>query len=200
MSIDYKYTQDWTTLEVPTWSKTLVPLFSGKETHAIELGAFEGRSTVWLMENVLTHPKSTIDCVDLWNGGNDPRYVKLVDWNGGEANFKHNTEPFGDKVRSFKESTFDYMKHRTEPADLIYVDAGHMASECLIDAVQSHLLLKPGGVIIFDDYLWSRLESNPVTPKPAIDAFITCFCLEYELIAMGYQVILQKKVVQYNHR
>jgi predicted O-methyltransferase YrrM len=195
--MEYKYTQDWTTVEIPTWEKVLIPLFKDRETHAIELGAFEGRSTVWMLENLLTHPKSTIDCVDTWEGGiNDDRYNKIIDWNGGKTNFLHNIEPFKDRVRVHQETTFTYLKKRTELADLIYVDAGHFASDCLIDSVQAHIILKPGGVIIFDDYLWTRLESNPITPKPAIDAFINCFCRDYELLALGYQVILRKNMVK----
>lgn len=191
--MEYKFSYDWFSKNIPVWSALLEPVFKDVEAHAIELGSFEGRSTVWLLENILTHAKSTIDCVDTWQGGvKDDRFEKEIDWKQGELNFIHNTENFKEKITVHKEITFDYMKKRVEPVDLIYVDAGHFASDCLIDMVQSHLLLKKNGILIVDDYLWTKLESNPYTPKPAIDAFINCFSPNYELLALGYQVILKK--------
>ena len=63
--------------------------------------------------------------------------------------------------------------------DVVYVDGSHEATDVLTDAVMSFHLLRVGGLIIFDDYLWSM---NPVgqqdafgMPKPAIDAFINIF-------------------------
>ena len=36
--------------------------------------------------------------------------------------------------------------------DLIYIDASHYAPDVLSDAVLAFKLLKPGGILIFDDY------------------------------------------------
>ena len=38
-------------------------------------------------------------------------------------------------------------------ADLIYIDGSHLAKDVLSDAILSWKLLKPSGVMIFDDYL-----------------------------------------------
>jgi len=190
------YTYDWFSGNIPTWSRVLIPQFHDIETHAIELGVFEGKASTWLLENVLTHKKSTLDCVDTWQGGvNDDRFDREIDWVGGERRFYENIEPWKSKVRVHKESTFEYMKHRVNPADLIYVDAGHLMSDTIIDCVQSHLLLKPSGILILDDFLWTGIESNPLTPKGAIDAFMACFSREYDLASIGYQVILKKKAL-----
>jgi hypothetical protein len=63
--------------------------------------------------------------------------------------------------------------------DLIYIDGSHQAPDVLTDAVMSFQLLRVGGVMIFDDYLWSmdKPGSQDVLkmPKPAIDAFINIF-------------------------
>ena len=73
---------------------------------------------------------------------------------------------------------------RTSPAgeapfDLIYIDGSHTAADVLIDAVLAFQLLRVGGVMIFDDYLWSMepaLSVDPLNmPKPAIDAFAAIF-------------------------
>jgi hypothetical protein len=46
----------------------------------------------------------------------------------------------------------------------------------LLDAVLAFQLLRVGGLIIFDDYLWEHDPTTPPDhyelPKPAIDAFV----------------------------
>ena len=39
--------------------------------------------------------------------------------------------------------------------DFIYIDGDHTNEGVFIDSVLSFPLLKNGGIIIFDDYLWS---------------------------------------------
>ena len=59
---------------------------------------------------------------------------------------------------------------------MVYVDGGHGAPDVLADAVLAFRLLRVGGLMIFDDYLWGRDPERPDdilrTPKPAIDAFL----------------------------
>lgn len=186
-SIVAEFTQDWFTRNTNLWTEVLSPL-KDKPIKAVELGSYEGQSAVWLAQNVLVHPKSTLDCVDNWNGGGE---LEDHDWPAIYKRFLNNTKPF-KQIKHHKTTTTDYLKKRSEPADLIYIDAGHFANSCLIDAVLSHLILKPGGILIFDDYLIGGLLHTPLTPKTAIDAFTECFAQEYEWLVYGYQVILRK--------
>jgi predicted O-methyltransferase YrrM len=193
MNTKYKFNKDfdWFSNHIQIWEKVLIPIFKDKPINVIELGSFEGRSATWLLDNILTHPKASIDCVD----NNTPDIVNdtlKIDWKEIHNNLIYNLGLHINKARLHELSTTQYLKERNEPSDLIYVDAGHLAFEALTDAVLSNLLLKRGGIIIFDDYLWTQLESNPRTPKPAIDAFIECFAQLYKPISFNYQVILQK--------
>lgn len=193
--MEYKFTQDWFSRHIAVWNSVLLPL-KGMELNVLELGSFEGRSTVWLLENILINPKSRITCVDTWDGGTDLQELG-INWKEIEDNFKYNTKPFKDRVDISKESTENFLKKKLsmgDKYDIIYVDASHFAPNTLVDGVLSHLLLKTGGIIIFDDYLWNNLISFPQTPKPAIDAFMDCFAQQYELLFIGYQVILKKVV------
>ncbi len=197
--MEYKLTPeyDWFSANIPIWERVLVPYFKDKPINAIELGSFEGRASSWLLDNVLTHKESTIDCVDLW-----PEESKMLlagkavkmPWKEIRANCEYNLSLHGEKARIHEEDSATYLKYRTKKTDLIYIDAGHKTHEVLVDVVLAHLLLRPGGIIIFDDYLWAQLESHPDTAKPAIDAFIECFARMYQLRSIGYQVILQKNV------
>ena len=47
------FTQDWFTYNTPLWSRLLAPLV-GRPIRALEVGVFEGRSAVWLLDHVLT--------------------------------------------------------------------------------------------------------------------------------------------------
>lgn len=189
------YSVDWFTKNIPIWEVALAGL-KDKPVRALELGTFEGRSAVWLLENILTHENSEIVCVDSWKQNigftDDPN--RRVDWEQVRLNFARNIEPFISRADIVDSSTTDYLQaHPHEQFDLIYVDASHTAADALTDSVLSHLILKPGGIIIFDDYLWGGLNHAPNVPKGAIDAFMECFAEEYEMVSVGYQVILKKK-------
>ena len=91
-----------------------------------------------------------------------------------------------------------------------------MAANVLADAVLSWPLLKNSGLLIFDDYLMSTIKPGPerlpgslpkdiktripflrleLTPKVAVDAFITANRNNLEVIYRGYQIILKKSNV-----
>ncbi|GAB1658086.1 hypothetical protein Mh1955_12220 [Mannheimia haemolytica] len=44
--------------------------------------------------------------------------------------------------------------------DYIYIDGSHEAPDVLFDALLAHRLVRKGGVISFDDYLWSPDETG----------------------------------------
>jgi hypothetical protein len=80
----------------------------------------------------------------------------------------------------------------------ISIDASHQAPDVLGDAVLGFELLKPGGVMAFDDYIWSPMRpgtENPLLlPKAAIDAFTTLFSQKIRIIPNLplYQLYIQK--------
>ncbi|MCA9333854.1 class I SAM-dependent methyltransferase [Candidatus Saccharibacteria bacterium] len=168
--------------------------FKDKPIKALELGSYEGRSSVWMLENILTHPHATLRCVDFWGAAVPFVDGHDVDWKQVRESFYNNIKDFGDKVSVAEMKSADYMlEHHNERFDLIYVDADHSAASCLTDAVLAHHLLNPGGIIIFDDYLWSGLTKMPDVCKGAIDAFMECYSEEYIVRCIGYQVFLEKK-------
>jgi predicted O-methyltransferase YrrM len=59
-------------------------------------------------------------------------------------------------------------------------------------AVLSLPLLKQGGLIIFDDYLWTCSKKDIDDPKPAIDAFIDLYADKIKVLFINQQVIIKK--------
>ena len=81
--------------------------------------------------------------------------------------------------------------------DWIYVDGSHEAPDVLADAVLAFMLLRPGGLLVFDDYLWAMPDA-PVAdfyqlPKPAIDAFVNINQRKLDIVlAPLYQLYVRK--------
>jgi predicted O-methyltransferase YrrM len=71
--------------------------------------------------------------------------------------------------------------------DFVYVDGVHSAVGALTDACMAWGLLKQGGVMLFDDYLYPHEPT-----KVGIDAFLNSFD-GYELLVDNYQLAVKKK-------
>ncbi len=58
------FTTDWVTSHEIIWKQTLEKFINQPNINAIEIGVFEGRSSTWFLSHILTHPTSTIVCID----------------------------------------------------------------------------------------------------------------------------------------
>lgn len=150
-----QFQENWFEHNVPQWREWLGS-FAGKPgVRALEIGSFEGRSTRWLCGNILTADDARIDCVDFFAA--DPVYGDY------HARFRQNTAAYRDKIREYAGPSFDMLRQVEGPYDIVYVDGWHSAFGALADGVMTWPLLKVGGVMIFDDYLWLP----PKLGKPA---------------------------------
>jgi predicted O-methyltransferase YrrM len=190
---DYHFTQDWFSGNIPVWESVLAPYKGRPSVQYLEVGLYEGRSAVWMLENVLTHPTSHLTGIDVFQGPLKDRCLENLRRSGAGGRVTTIVEPSQVVLRRLPLETFD----------IIYIDGSHATSDVLEDAVLSYRLLKPGGVLIFDDYRWSgALTRGPEThdapsdfPKAAIDRFIQCFRLHLEVVynsRNGNQLIVRK--------
>ena len=142
----YHFSSDWFTNNIPRW-KRILNRFKGKPNiHYLEIGVLEGRSLIWMLENILTHPTSKVTCIDIFPGNLKDRFF---------ANLK--ISGFADKVTTITgRSQVELKRLFPESFDIIYIDGSHTADNVLADAVLSWSLLKKEGLLIFDDYLWEQ--------------------------------------------
>lgn len=181
----YSFTADWFSNRISVWQKHLAVLAGQPNLHALEIGSFEGRSALWLLEHILTDPSSTLTCVDPFLGI------------GGSLRFDHNIRLSGQatRVQKLQGSSHDVLPTLArEIFDLIYIDGSHKAADVYFDALLSWCLLKNGGILIFDDYLWQPPTDARASqsPKIAIDLFLEGYVQQLELLHRGQQVIVRK--------
>ncbi len=179
------FTEDWFTNNIPTWNKVLRNL-RNKPVKFLEVGSFEGRSAIWLLENILTHPKSELYCIDHWlYEGEQNKHVYDT--------FIKNVEPWKNKVTVMKGHSRDMLRNiKNINFDFAYIDASRHSRDVLEDAILSWYLLKKGGLLIFDDYTDNRQKDNNC-PKPAIDSFLKIYENELDILHTKWQVIIKKK-------
>jgi predicted O-methyltransferase YrrM len=188
-SAEYEFTNDWFSPNIPVWRQIVD---GNKPARILEIGSFEGRSTCWLIEACAALADIEVVCVDTWDGGAEHQKGggREAEMSEVEARFHRNIAiakaraSHEVEIRLCKDLSSQALadliaERRPEPFDLVYIDGSHQAPDVLTDAVMAFQLLKVGGVMIFDDYLWSMdrpgTQDVLMMPKPAIDAFINIF-------------------------
>jgi predicted O-methyltransferase YrrM len=152
--------------------------------HVLEIGSDEGRSAVWFLTNVVTHPTARLTCID-------PFFRierRLV--------FDHNIEVSegSSRTSTIVGTSADVLPTLPRQSfDIVYVDGSHRAADVLLDALESWQLLKPGGILLFDDYGWHPERPLSTRPQLGIDLFLETFNGEYDLLLKEYQVAIRKQ-------
>jgi predicted O-methyltransferase YrrM len=188
---DYIFTQDWFSVNIK--GLELLKNFKEMELHMLEIGSFEGRSTVWFLENVLVNPSSTITCIDTFQGSSAEPAFQTIDNEQTKKNFLHNISKFKDKVTVYMGKSGDVLCSIPNMFHIIYIDGDHRAAHVLSDAVLAFRHLLEGGVIIFDDYTGGREELfSPNQAFTAVNGFMQAYAPYIKIIQFGYQVIIQK--------
>jgi len=177
------FSNDYVGFKSEIWKEHLASYAGRDGLRMLEIGSFEGGSALWFVENILTGSGSLLTCVDPWHAISKLRFDHNVRITGA-----------GDRIRSIRKGSAHALIEDLagERFDIIYVDGSHRASDVLFDALFSWPLLKPGGMMIFDDYEWRPDLPDAERPKPAIDRFLQMIQAELEVVEIGFQVLLRK--------
>lgn len=183
-----EFSADWTTMNIKHWANVLR---DECDVHAIlEIGAMEGRSAIFWLE---FFPASVVTCIDNFEGVPElqtPYTRSQVPFR--EKRFDGNLAPYGARVRKIKSRSapaLDALFYAGESFDLIYIDADHRCDAVLADSALSLRILRPNGILIWDDY---QLYDFVDRPGPAIDAVLALHQGKLEVLHKGYQVIARK--------
>jgi hypothetical protein len=182
----YDFSVDWFTVHTPFWLDCLAAqkIDTFGKLDILEVGSFEGKSSTWISDNLLSHPDSSLFCVDTFEGS-----VEHVGWDGvtklkekflRNVSLSKNSKKI--KVAIGKSSlALPHFRSENKKFDLIYIDGSHKTSDVICDGINAFALLKEGGLLIFDDYQWSYDGITPVaTALDILEKDIP------ELVVVGY--------------
>jgi predicted O-methyltransferase YrrM len=191
----YAFTTDWFSHNLHVWHQVLRPLAHAPDLRFLEVGSWEGRSTCWLLDNILTDASATLTCIDTFEGNEEHQRAGAA-LESVQARFDANVvrTGAGAKVTRIVGRSQDVLRTLPRDAyDLLYVDGSHVASDVLEDIVLGWGLVKVKGLIVLDDYEWTELTPGSTRhPKLAIDAFTSVFRDRIRIVHQGYQVIVEK--------
>jgi len=136
---------------------------------ALEIGCFEGRSTIFFAEKF-----DHVDVIDTFKGS--PEIINSG-YNCEELyeTFHKNTLKLSNKITphvGMSHNVMCGMVSQGRMFDFVYVDGSHTAIDCATDTLLSIGMLNKGGVILIDDYLnWMELTPGSRT-HDAVDFII----------------------------
>ncbi|MDP4198400.1 MAG: class I SAM-dependent methyltransferase [Bacteroidota bacterium] len=190
----------WFDDKIEYWSRELAPLKDRPSLRFLEIGCFEGRATHWMLENILTHPTSSIDVIDTFEGSPEhegEQYQNIIRTLRGI--FEHNIEQFRSKVRihqGYSQEVLPSFQMLGPVFDFIYVDGSHHQDDVYRDAVLVWPLLKDGGILAFDDYRWTWKDSitgEVQSPKIGINRFLEEYRGDFALLHKLWQLHVRKR-------
>jgi len=190
---EYSFTADKVTMYEKNWFKFLSHLKDVK-ANGLEMGSFEGRASIWFLDNILTHKKSTITCIDKWLP--DSKSSAVI-----EKRFLHNiiVSKYFPKVDKLKGDNAQILPEliinkKNNFYDFIYLNGDCKCFNILRDLCYCHHLIKIGGVMIINNYSTKVVHKvkTPTTTKAAIDAFLESYSFYYDVLSSDYQLVLKR--------
>ena len=167
----------------------------------LQLGAFTGDASVWLMDNILTNDTSYLTDVDTWEGSDEDDH-KSMDFDDVYNTYLNRLSDYEKYSRcyNYRTTTTNFLLSRLAEQrdhlveyDFIYIDADHTTVGVLLDAELSWPLLKSGGIMAFDDLTWGEHLPPSQSPKAGILLFAERHKGEFDLVVANTQYWVKKK-------
>jgi len=199
----YKYTQTWFShSEIKYHMATL--LDKSKENHILEIGCYEGLSSVFFADNFINvegsteSTGSTLTCVDpfLNIDNNDHKYLLQ---NGEELNFDYNISKCKntEKITIHKMTADDFFIMTAKAAkaaktfNFIYVDGSREPDLIKRDMENSFSVLEKQGIMWMNGYDDGGYGDGDVIKK-VMDDFLDKYAGQYIVVHKGYQLAIRR--------
>lgn len=203
--LSFKFTNRWFDNDSrPVWDGFIVGF---RPERILEIGSYEGAAACYLIETLGKQQAIEIHCVDSWEGslehqamGTNMSAVEqrfLANIGIAKIRSPHAARVILHKGRSDQQLAGLLHEGKRGYFDFIFIDGSHMACDVLLDALLGFRLLRVGGIMALDDYLWTDQRQgvpNPLrTPKIAIDAFTTIYGSKLKILPKHlYQIYIEK--------
>ena len=183
----FKYTQTWF-IGSEIHKKLLNFVDISKKNTILEIGCFEGLSSVHFANNIMNNPSSSLTCVDPFLNVNNNDHKEFLENGISEKNFDYNISICNnkEKIEVKKITSDEFFKNNTKHFNTIYIDGCHIGEFIKRDMENSFKFLEINGIMWMDDY-----SANNET-KTTMDSFLEKYKGKYELIHKGYQLAIKK--------
>jgi predicted O-methyltransferase YrrM len=186
---NYKYSQVWfLTSEIR--QRILQFIDTSKINTILEIGCFEGLSSVFFADNLLNNTNSRLTCVDPFlNIDNNDHLIFLT--NNEENNFDYNIKHCNNsnKIEVKKITSDTFFETNTRTFNFIYIDGCHECDFIKRDMENSFKVLEKGGIMWMDDYG----GGDGIKIKNTMNTFLDTYNGLYDVIHIGYQLAIRKK-------
>ena len=179
---DYFFTFDIFSHRIALWSEHFESL-AGKGINALEVGSYQGMSSCWMLDQLLSDQQSQLTCID----------------RKFESKFKENISKTGaeSRVNLLEGNTQDLMSNCTPQSfDLINLqDRCKLTQHTEKIAQLAWELTKSGGYIVFSYYGWRNPQDAQQNPKVGIDRFLSSIKQQWQPVHFAplvFQLIIQK--------
>ena len=173
--------QDYVTNKLRLWTSFLAPLRE-RELEILEIGSLEGRSALFFLNYF---PKSRLTCIDRFHEKEQ------------EAAFDGNLAAFAGRLEKLKKLSVPALvglRRKERRFDLVYVDGDHRRETVMLDAMLTWPMLRVGGILMWDDYIYKMDAPLWERPAGAIDGFLVAHAGEYAEIHRRKQIVVRKTV------
>ena len=186
----YKYTRTWF-INSEIHINLVNFLDKSKENNILEIGCYEGLSSVYFADNFIDNQNSSLTCVDPFlNIDNNDHSVHLD--NGEELNFDYNISNCKntDKITVHKITSDKFFENNNRTFNFIYIDGCHEPDFIKRDMENSFKFLEKNGIMWMDDY---RGGDGSGAIKKQMDEILEKYNGQFELILKGYQLAIRKR-------
>jgi predicted O-methyltransferase YrrM len=155
----------------------------------LEIGCFEGLSSVFFADNLLHHPDSSLTCVDPFLTIDNNDHNKFL-MNNEEHTFDHNIRNCKnvDKIQVHKITSDDFFMTNTQTYNFIYIDGCHECDFITRDMENAFKVLDKNGIMWMDDYL----GADGIIIRDTMDCFLDKYKDQYNILYKGYQLAIRK--------
>ena len=161
-----------------------------RPVQVLQIGAYVGHASEWICEHMADG--STLTDVDTWKGTANEEVHGTFDWGDVWETYRHRVRGYDDLLVVVQTSDRFFAENPEDRFDVIYIDGSHEREQVYRDALHAHEALLPGGLLIFDDYVWNAPDPTNA-PRPAIDQFFAEHHDDYHVVAINNQVWLQRR-------
>jgi predicted O-methyltransferase YrrM len=186
--MNYKYSQTWfLRSEIKRYLGSV--LDKSAENKMLEIGCFEGLSSVFFADNFLDNTYSRLTCVDPFLTINNNDHSDFLG-DKQELNFDFNISicKNSHKITIHKITSDEFFKNNVSTYNFIYIDGCHEPEFIMRDMENSFRVLEQKGIMWMDDYM----GGDGFKIRNTMNTFLDKYKGQYDIIHVGYQLAIRK--------